>query len=273
MRTRGRAPARTRPSGRGSAARILLLVAALGGGAVPARGGAKDLTFAGYGQFLDPKGQYDSQKASEAFQHLAREVGATIQPSPMAPPDPLPPWSVMPQVGYAFTFVDSRDDAWTRATRDGNPYDPQSFVRGGVSLGLPGSLDIKAAAGTIPYSNVTAWDGEGRWALLPGSVVSPAVGIRGAYSTLFGPAPFEMETSVLDLAMTQRFVMLSPYGGIGTLFLRARHPSYGRVSETELHWFFGLQWSARFFKVAFGFDGLNGVESSQTYSFSIASDF
>src|SRR5690606_18315417 len=60
-----------------------------------------------------------------------------------------------------------------------------------------------------------------RYALHEGGVLTPAVGLRFATTRIEGADQFDYATTGVDLSISKGFAMLTPYAGIGRLWMAA----------------------------------------------------
>src|SRR3972149_1356635 len=86
-------------------------------------------------------------------------------------------------------------------------------------VGLPFGIDVGAVFSTVPGSNITLYGGEIKYAVLKGSIVSPAVALRGTYTTLSGVDDLDASTYSLDASVSKGVGPLTPYGGIGQVWI------------------------------------------------------
>jgi hypothetical protein len=78
--------------------------------------------------------------------------------------------------------------------------------------GLPLRFDVGAQVGSLAGERF--WGVEGRWALVDGGAVTPAIALRASYSQ-FANAPFQVAAQELQLGISKGFAILTPYGAIG----------------------------------------------------------
>ncbi len=81
--------------------------------------------------------------------------------------------------------------------------------------GLPFNIDIGAAVGTVPGTDLRVSGAELRWAILPGSTLVPAIALRGGVSYVSGVDQLKLRTTSLDLSISKGFLMFTPYAGVG----------------------------------------------------------
>jgi len=131
---------------------------------------------------------------------------------------PTGPWKNMGVPGFevlllgAWVEADS-NTSWWQDTMPGT-----TDQMGGLTsysllgrVGLPWGLDLGAQVGEV--AGETFWSAEIRKELMNGEGVKPAIGIRGSYATLGGPA--EVDVYTLDLGISKRFLLLEPFGSLG----------------------------------------------------------
>jgi len=71
-----------------------------------------------------------------------------------------------------------------------------------------------------------------RYALLPGSTISPAVALRLAYVTTTGIDDFDLDSTSFDVSVSKGFGPITPFGGIGYVKGSAALPAVAlRVSH------------------------------------------
>lgn len=111
-------------------------------------------------------------------------------------------------------------DAWNQASSGSAP---QTVYMPKVHLhkGLPAGFDIGASWGTVSDSNIDMFGAEIRYALIDGGVLTPAVGLRGAYSKLSGVDQLDISTRSLDIGVSKGFAFFTPYAGVGRVWTEA----------------------------------------------------
>ncbi len=87
--------------------------------------------------------------------------------------------------------------------------------------GLPFGFDIGAMYASIPDSNVKFYGGELRYAIMQGGVAAPAIGLRGSMTKLTGVDQLSLDTRGIDLSISKGFAILTPYAGIGKVWVNS----------------------------------------------------
>lgn len=99
-------------------------------------------------------------------------------------------------------------------------------------VGLPLGFDVGAFYAAVPDSNIKAWGGELRYAILSGSTTAPAVALRASYTDLQGVSQLSLNTTGLDLSISKGFAFVTPYAGIGEVWVNST-PNVGATLEKE----------------------------------------
>jgi hypothetical protein len=148
----------------------------------------------------------------EAFQSVSEDLLATIHYKAVGPAEAT--GLVGLGVGVVMTYVPvDAEPQWQQVT--GQDFSGLGLVGVQVTKGLPLNLDVGAFYTTVPDTNVDVYGGEVRYAILPGSTVSPAIALRGSYVTVTGIDSFDAETTGLDVSLSKGFGPITPYVGAG----------------------------------------------------------
>ena len=107
-------------------------------------------------------------------------------------------------------------------------------VRLHAHKGLPLGFDIGGFVASVPGLDATLSGAELRYALLGGNIALPAVGVRGAYTRLSGSEQLSLSTRSLDISVSKGFAMLTPYAGVGRVWVdsEARVGGLGNVNPS-----------------------------------------
>ncbi len=90
-----------------------------------------------------------------------------------------------------------------------------------ATLGLPLNLDVSAMYAAIPDVKMNLVGGDLRWAVFAGSTVFPAVAVRGAMTKLQGVDQLKVDTTSVDVSISKGFLMLTPYAGVGQVWVKS----------------------------------------------------
>lgn len=171
--------------------------------------------------------------AQSEFTGIAEDLGATLSYKPLTPAEPLGITGF--DIGLAVTGTRLEHvAAFDQATSSSSAFPstaPAPSVR--VHKGLPLNIDVGLMYSTIPDSNITAWGGELRYAVVGGNVALPAIGIRAAYTKLTGVDQLDFDTRSVDVSISKGFAMLTPYAGVGRVWASATPDASTGLSEVS----------------------------------------
>lgn len=166
----------------------------------------------------------------EGFRQLAEEAGLVLQYTPLAPAEPLGVIGFDAGLEVSAADIGDRAPFWKAAF----PSPPPSFLaipKLHVQKGIPFGIDLGLSLGKIPGSNISLVGGEIKWALLHGTIVTPALALRGSFSRLLGVDDLDLSTVGADLSISQQVAFVTPYAGIGQLWISASPNAAGLNDE------------------------------------------
>jgi opacity protein-like surface antigen len=180
------------------------------------------------------------------FNDFVKEVGTLTAYRGLAPAEPQGVTGF--DVGVAASFVEIDSDLWT-AVMDANLTDFQSEdyllvptlrARKGLAFGL----DVGASYAQVPDSNIELLGVELQWSLLEGSVATPALSLRGSWSSLEGVDDLEVTTYGADVLISKGFAMFTPYAGIGQVWIDSEtNTGLEDESLTKNKYFLGINFN------------------------------
>jgi len=185
------------------------------------------------------------------FKNLTRDLGLAISYVPLATAEPL--GGVLPHIDLGVeatsTSIDNNASYWTKISNvPGNSSVPSSLVMPKIHLqvGLPIiPIDLGIVYGEVPDTNIKYTGYEVKWSILQGSTVSPAIALRGAYTTVTGVSDLDISTKSADLSISKGFAMFTPYAGYGMVWIDSKENSSSVTlqdeSLTENKWFVGCK--------------------------------
>lgn len=153
------------------------------------------------------------------FRLLAEDLGAALSYHAQIPTEPLGVTGF--DLGVGATAAKLKNVAiLERATSDN--VDSTLYVPTiRLHKGLPAGFDIGLLYASVPGSNIRYTGGELRYAILKGGVASPALGVRGSFTSLSGVDQLSMSTRGLDVSISKGFALLTPYAGIGRVWVES----------------------------------------------------
>lgn len=154
------------------------------------------------------------------FRLLSEDLGAALSFKPLIPSEAMGITGFDIGVAVTGTKIKNRG-VFDRATSGGDTptWLPVPTIR--VHKGLPLNLDIGFAYSQVPGTNIKYTGGELRWAILPGSTAVPAVALRGTLTKVSGVDQLDFDTKSVDVSISKGFANLTPYGGIGTVWVKS----------------------------------------------------
>ena len=187
--------------------------------------------------------------AQAEFEDLSRQVGLAISYTPLAPAAPLGLLGF--DIGVAFTVVsiDSNEAYWKNAIGGASPPSILVFPKLHAQKGLPLGFDVGLIFAKAPGTNIGLIGGELKWAILKGTLATPAVAIRGSHTKLTGVDDLDIKVSGVDISISKGFAMLTPYAGVGKVWISSEEtsdlitPDLDKVSLSETKSFIGIKLS------------------------------
>jgi hypothetical protein len=153
------------------------------------------------------------------FKDLSETLGLAIGYKPLAPAEPLGILGF--DLGIEVTAIDVDQNAQFLKNVINDPPSYLAFPKLHAQKGLPFGIDVGIVYGQVPDSNIELIGGELKWAFLKGSVATPAVALRGSYTSLLGVDDVDLSTYGIDLSASKGFGFLTPYIGIGQVWIQS----------------------------------------------------
>ena len=157
--------------------------------------------------------------AQTEFRLLSEDLGAALSYKPILPAEPLGLTGF--DLGVEATVVKLENSTVLSTATNGDISDTLVIPKIHVHKGLPLGIDLGAFIAKVPDSNISLWGAEVRYAILPGGVATPAVGVRASYSALAGVNQLDLHTTGLDVSISKGFAFVTPYAGIGRVWVNS----------------------------------------------------
>lgn len=107
-----------------------------------------------------------------------------------------------------------------------------------AAKGLPFGINVGASYSNLPGTPFSALGGDLRWAVLPGSMVMPAVSLRFSLSKSVGVDELSTRSTGFDVSISKGFTLLTPYAGIGRVSTKVEasntNLSNEKIGQTKL---------------------------------------
>jgi hypothetical protein len=196
------------------------------------------------------------------FRLLSEDLGAALSFKPLIPSEAMGITGF--DIGVAVTGTKLKNRAiFDRASSGDSPtWLPVPTIR--VHKGLPLNIDIGLLYSQVPGTNIKYTGGELRWAILPGSTAIPAVALRGTLTKVSGVDQLDFDTKSVDISVSKGFVNLTPYGGIGTVWVNSTPKGVPSLRGEEFNMtkvFAGLNVNFGVGNLAFEADNTGGITS------------
>lgn len=154
------------------------------------------------------------------FRLLSEDLGAALSYKPIIPSEALGLTGF--DLGVAASGTQLKNAVLlSKAANGASVRTTMPLVSARAHKGLPANIDIGVSYTAVPSTDIRAYGGELRWAVLPGSTVMPAVAIRGSGTKLTGVDQLGFTTYGLDVSVSKGFAIFTPYGGVGTVWVKS----------------------------------------------------
>lgn len=186
----------------------------------------------------------------QEFRLLSEDLGAALSYKPLVPAEPLGITGFDIGVEVSATDLQSKQTL-EQAIGESVP-GVLPLARLHAHKGLPFGLDIGLSYSSVPDLDVELWGAELRYAILKGGVTMPALALRGSVTKVQGVDELDFDTRAVDLSISKGFAFLTPYAGIGRVWVTSTPNVSGLVEEDFglTKYFAGLNVALGIFSVA-----------------------
>jgi len=194
--------------------------------------------------------EFQTGMTQSYFKDFSKELGAALSYKALSPAEPLGILGF--DVGLEVTAIDIDQgaDYWNKATKNADMPGMITLPKIYARKGLPFSIDVGVIYSKVPDSNISLLGAEVKYAILKGSVATPAVAIRGSYTQLMGVDQLDFKTYGADISVSKGFLNITPFGGIGAVWissepksLPAGIPSLNKENNTLMKYFGGVRFT------------------------------
>jgi hypothetical protein len=196
------------------------------------------------------------QNASQAeFRLLSEDLGAALSFKPLAPAEPLGITGF--DIGVAATATSLEHSAVLKKVTSSSGFSTAVVPSLHVTKGLPFGIDVGAIYMMVPKIEVTLWGLHAKYAILDGGIGTPALAVRGSYTRVSGIDQLDFDTKGLDLSLSKGIANLTPYVGVGTVWVTSTPKNAGPLTEEKFNQtkvFGGLNVSLALLNMAFEVD-------------------
>ena len=198
------------------------------------------------------------------FDDLSKDLTAAFSYKAGAPAESLGIVGFDVGIAVSTTKLDNTA-AWTAAMSSGETLDTLVVPKLYVQKGLPFDIDVGGFYLSVPDSNIKAWGGELKYAVISGNVALPAVAVRGAVTSLTATDQLDLKTRSLDVSISKSILFITPYAGVGRVWSDSRPVSESAaaqdVSGSDTRSFVGVSIAPAFFNLALERDSVGGIAS------------
>lgn len=154
--------------------------------------------------------------AQAQFRLLSDDLGAALSYKSLSPAEPLGITGF--DLGVELTSTKLQNPGVFKDAANGkNDWDQLPLAKLHAHKGLPFGIDVGAFYSSV--SNIKLTGAELKYALLEGGVATPAIALRGTYTTLSGVKQLDFNTKGAELSISKGFAMLTPYAGVGKVWV------------------------------------------------------
>ncbi|WP_303901212.1 hypothetical protein [Thiohalomonas denitrificans] len=171
--------------------------------------------------------------AQDDFRKMSEDLGAALSYKALTPAESTGTTGF--DVGMEVTATKLENPEVFESAMSGNDdFDTLPIAKLHAHKGLPFGIDVGASYAAVPSTNIKLLGAEVRYALLEGGIATPAVAVRGTYSSLVGVDQLDLETKGLELTVSKGFTMATPYAGIGQVWVTSTPNDIIGVEGLEL---------------------------------------
>ncbi len=152
------------------------------------------------------------------FNALSEDLSSALSYKAVAPAAPLGVTGFDLGLEVTQTNMAKSSQLWGPITAGGSNISSLYLPKVHFTKGLPFGIDVGLSYAKVPNSNISLIGGELKYAILDGSMATPAVAIRGAFTKLGGVNQLSFNTKSLDVSISKGFLMFTPYAGVGKVW-------------------------------------------------------
>lgn len=169
--------------------------------------------------------------AQGEFRRVSEDLGAAFAYKGVTPATPLGVLGF--DIGVEVTATRMENPSLFAIAGAGSPSD-LVIPKVHVHKGLWGGFDIGAFVGGASKVDATLYGAELRYALLDDGIATPALGLRLSGSRTSGMGQLRVATAALDVMVSKRFALITPYVGGGIVRVHSR-PSGSVLAEERFN--------------------------------------
>lgn len=150
------------------------------------------------------------------FRGISEDMGSAFNYKNLRPAEPTGLLGFDISANLSYTPVANEED-WDAAFQG----DVDALGALGVSAakGLPFGIDVGAYYGYIPEEDIKFIGGTAAYAIAEGSVISPAIAIRGSFMNVTGIDDLDFDTKSIEISISKGLTLVTPYIGAGKVWV------------------------------------------------------
>lgn len=150
------------------------------------------------------------------FRGISEDMGSAFNYKNMRPAEPTGLLGFDISGSLSYTPVANEED-WDAAF-NGN-VDALGAIGLSAAKGLPLGIDVGAYYGFIPEEDIKFVGATAAYAIAEGSVISPAISIRGSFMNVTGIDDLDFDTKSIEVSMSKGLTLVTPYIGVGKVWV------------------------------------------------------
>jgi hypothetical protein len=150
------------------------------------------------------------------FRGISEDMGSAFNYKNLRPAEPTGLLGFDISANLSYTPVAHQED-WDAAFN--SEVDALGALGVSAAKGLPLGIDVGAYYGIIPDEEIKFVGATAAYALAEGSVVSPAISIRGSFMDVSGIDDLDFDTKSLEISMSKGLTLVTPYIGAGKVWV------------------------------------------------------
>jgi len=165
--------------------------------------------------------------AQSEFRKVSQDLGAAAAYKGVTPATPLGPLGF--DVGLEVTHTTFENSGLF--SKAGSSTSEVVIPKLHVTKGLFAGLDVGAFVGGVPEYDAALFGAELRYAILDDGLARPALGVRLSGTATHGLGPIDITTAALDVLVSKKFTLLTPYAGAGVVRVQSKAGGVGLADE------------------------------------------
>jgi hypothetical protein len=150
------------------------------------------------------------------FRGISEDMGSAFNYKNLRPAEPTGLLGFDISANLSYTPVAHQED-WDAAFN--SEVDALGALGVSAAKGLPFGIDVGAYYGIIPDEDIKFVGATAAYALAEGSVVSPAISVRGSFMDVSGIDDLDFGTKSLEISMSKGLTLVTPYIGAGKVWV------------------------------------------------------